>query len=493
MEHQHELESKTHEASEQNDSRRHLPSFDRAPPSSPILQLQQSIGNRAVQRLLANWSVPLQAKLIVGAARDPYEQEAEGAAQQVLNMPAPAYSNLEPPVGPSQGPEKGKVVQTEPLARTITPFVRSEPAGSASGSFTPASKDLLQRRCACGGVPGPTGECEACRQKRLQRNPKDSELGTQGDLFAPPIVHQVLGSPGESLDPVTRAFMEPRFRHDFSQVRVHRGAEAAASARAIRAPAYTVGNHMVFGTSQYAPNTGSGRRLIAHELVHTLQQRSAASAIGPTIEISSHEDPAEQEADKAANTIPRVPASADINSYPARVSRQDDTAKASAETPPLNPASPEAAPQNLTCVPAPGIPNTDCSAYLSNAWWLPLAYVNNATCACNSTPNVLTANCVRKFLQGRLAATPTWLKLLVAAQKPLEISSPAEYQAFVQAVLTPRIYQDHVDAYRGCCCPSGPAAYYDWIGVTLVPIQPCSLVGLTIRYFGSCSGTAGVW
>lgn len=144
------------------------------------------------------------------------------------------------------------------------------------------------------------------------------------------------------------------------------------------------------------------------------------------------------------------------------------------------------------CTPGPGIPNTDCSAYLSNSWWLPLFYVNNATCACRETPNVPTANCVRKFLQDRLAAAPFWLKAMAAARKSQEIINPTGYQAFVQLFLTPRIYRDHVDAYRSCCCPSGPAPYPAWIGVTSVPL-PCPAVGASIRQFGSCHGTPGTW
>ena len=148
-----------------------------------------------------------------------------------------------------------------------------------------------------------------------------------------------------------------------------------------------------------------------------------------------------------------------------------------------------------SCTPAPGIPNTSCSTYAANSWWLPLAYVNNATCACRTIPNSPTADCVRKFLQDRLAATPAAMKALAASQKPLEASAftyPA-YQAFVQGFLTPRIYRDHADAYRSCCCPAGPAEYPAWMGVTSVPIQPCSLVGASIRHFGSCHGTPGTW
>lgn len=148
-----------------------------------------------------------------------------------------------------------------------------------------------------------------------------------------------------------------------------------------------------------------------------------------------------------------------------------------------------------TCVPRAGIPNTDCAAYGRNAWWLPLAYVNNATCACRATPNTPTANCVRKFLQDRMATAPGWVKGAAAAQKALE-RNPATYpayQAFVQTLLTPRIYRDHVDAYRTCCCPSGPAPYPAWMGVTSVPIPSCRLVGDAIRHFGPCHGRPGSW
>ena len=69
-----------------------------------------------------------------------------------------------------------------------------------------------------------------------------------------------------------RAVMEPRFGHDFSQVRVHTGGRAAESAQAVNALAYTVGQDVVFGAGQYAPEMGTGKQLLAHELTHVLQQ-----------------------------------------------------------------------------------------------------------------------------------------------------------------------------------------------------------------------------
>ncbi|MBP8950302.1 MAG: DUF4157 domain-containing protein, partial [Candidatus Promineofilum sp.] len=89
-----------------------------------------------------------------------------------------------------------------------------------------------------------------------------------GPETAPPIVHDVLRSPGRPLDDATRGFMESRFNHDFSGVRVHTDGRAAESARAVNALAYTVGNHVAFDVGQFAPTTSAGRGLLAHELTH---------------------------------------------------------------------------------------------------------------------------------------------------------------------------------------------------------------------------------
>ena len=95
---------------------------------------------------------------------------------------------------------------------------------------------------------------------------------------APPIVHDVLNSAGRPLDAATRQFMEPRFGHDFSNVRIHTGSQAAESARAVNALAYTVGHNVVFGSGQYAPATQAGRQLLAHELAHAVQQEGQTPA-----------------------------------------------------------------------------------------------------------------------------------------------------------------------------------------------------------------------
>ncbi len=130
----------------------------------------------------------------------------------------------------------------------------------------------LQRKCACGGSGGADGECEECKQKgsaSLQRK----AAGPAATGMAPPVVHDVLNSPGRPLDRATRDYFEPRFGYDFSQVRVHTDAAAQQSASAVQALAYTAGNHIVFDNGRYAPTDVEGRKLLAHELAHTVQQR----------------------------------------------------------------------------------------------------------------------------------------------------------------------------------------------------------------------------
>jgi len=150
-------------------------------------------------------------------------------------------------------------------------------------AFKGGLQPLLQRKCACGNSTGlAASECEECKQK-LQRRAGDGDA----PAVAPPIVHEVLKSPGQPLDREARAFMEPRFGHDFSRVRIHTDDNAAESARAVNALAYTVGSNIVLGHGKHAPSSISDRRLLAHELTHVVQQGEStlppvgALAIGP--------------------------------------------------------------------------------------------------------------------------------------------------------------------------------------------------------------------
>jgi len=118
-------------------------------------------------------------------------------------------------------------------------------------------------------------ECD-CKKKKLilQRKPSCSAVG-----IAPPIVHEVLRTPGQPLDAQARSFFEPRFGLDLSEVRVHTDQRAAQSARAVDALAYTVGNNLVFDSGRYDPGSREGQRLLAHELAHSVQQRSTSARL----------------------------------------------------------------------------------------------------------------------------------------------------------------------------------------------------------------------
>lgn len=91
-----------------------------------------------------------------------------------------------------------------------------------------------------------------------------------------------------------RSHFESRFGRDFGHVRVHTDGEAATAARAVQARAYTAGHNIVFGHGEYAPSTTAGRRLLAHELVHVVQQGTGATrgsgAARPPVTVQREED-----------------------------------------------------------------------------------------------------------------------------------------------------------------------------------------------------------
>jgi hypothetical protein len=211
-----------------------------------ILQLQRSLGNQAVQQLMQTNSerlevepsiqapprfghdfsrIPvhtpaagaIQTKLAIRKLGDRYEQEADRVAAKVMSMPEPQ----------------------------------------------------LQRACACGGACPKCGN-QTDGQDQMQTKPVQGIA--VGEATAPPSVEKVLSSSGRPLDSATRAFFEPRFGQDFSQVRVHSDTPAAESAKALNAQAYTVGSHIIFGERGDAPTTQASLQLLAHELTHVVQQ-----------------------------------------------------------------------------------------------------------------------------------------------------------------------------------------------------------------------------
>jgi hypothetical protein len=158
-------------------------------------------------------------------------------------------------------------------------------------NIAPIAGGVLRRARADGRhTPGINGESEKCKRRRDEGTLQRAVVNSSSASEVPPIVHEVLNSPGQPLDKTTRAFMEPRFGYDFSGVRVHMDAKAAESAHAVNALAYTVGRDIAFDAGQYLPHTISGRRLLAHELTHVAQQEltspNAHLTIGHTNDFS---------------------------------------------------------------------------------------------------------------------------------------------------------------------------------------------------------------
>ena len=179
-----------------------------------------------------------------------------------------------------------------------------------------ATGGTLQRQCACVGSPGANDECETCNsgkplQAKLTIGASDDPLEQEADRvaeqvlampasavargappriqrftgqasagagWAPASVDRVLASPGRSMEPALQQDMAQRFGHDFSRVRLHSDGAAEQSAQDVSARAYTVGHNVVFGARQFVPGTPEGRRLLAHELTHVVQQSGANGA-----------------------------------------------------------------------------------------------------------------------------------------------------------------------------------------------------------------------
>jgi hypothetical protein len=256
-----------------------------------IVNVQPVIGNQAVRSLMhsdpggfdfAKISI-LQPKLKVNQPQDVYEQEADRAAELITNRPKP-------------------VIQREPQL------------GKPSGKMQPI-------------------------QFKESPDQRVSSIHTMESFEAPAVIHEVLNSSGRPLDSNTRAFFEGQFGYDFSQVRVHNDTRAAESAWTVNALAYTVGNHIVFDKGKYSPQSQEGRRLLAHELAHTVQQEGRSFFFGRRPETGEVSAPHDRQAgfsaaeqvirDKVSNPKPAFAKLSRLSGFrlqrqPPKISASDD-------------------------------------------------------------------------------------------------------------------------------------------------------------------------
>jgi hypothetical protein len=257
-----------------------------------LLSLQRSHGNRYVQRLLdiallqravggvgtcpvcendaqaeqsdrpslqqksAKLPAFIQAKLTVSQPGDPYEQEADRVAEEVMRMPEPGAAESERASVQTQAPA------IRPVFRSLAAQIQRE--------------DVID-------YPVP----EDLQEKIQAKQDSGSEHAVPSELEAR------LGSSrgfGQPLSQDVRAFMDPRFNYDFSSVRVHTDGKAAQLARDLSARAFTVGNDIYFAAGQYAQHD-EGRRLLAHELTHVVQQSGASQAVMRAVSFTTADGP----------------------------------------------------------------------------------------------------------------------------------------------------------------------------------------------------------
>jgi hypothetical protein len=206
-------------------------------------------------------------------------------------LQSPPATQLARPPACSRNPGLGRSDTAGWSAARLRPSqVPARPARSGIGSTVSARPTVVQR---CGGQSCPPGTCDHSDERKISRS-----ASTIGPDFAPPIVSEALASPGNSLAPSVRAEMETRFGRDFGHVRVHTDAQAAQAAHAINARAYTSGHDVVFAVDQFSPGSSSGKRLLAHELAHVVQQSVGSVRPG----ISRPGDVSEREADRLASS-----------------------------------------------------------------------------------------------------------------------------------------------------------------------------------------------
>ena len=230
------------------------------PDSFGLADIQYTAGNLAVQRMLQTGSG--QRRLAISQPGDSDEVEADRIADQVVAAPT----------------------------------------------------GIIQPKCAVGAASATTceqyGQAEKHQRKERPGTITHSASETSSRIGANAPAEQG----GQPLSSSVRAFFESRFDRDLSAVRVHVSNQAAESARTIQARAFTVGQDVVFGAGEYAPETSDGKRLLAHELTHTIQQTAGQASRAPSLDAASAAHPHEQgaqprAADASLTSVPVVPAS----------------------------------------------------------------------------------------------------------------------------------------------------------------------------------------
>lgn len=204
----------------------------------------------------------VQKKLVIGAVDDPYEREADRVADQVSRMPDPPLQRQDEPEEEGAG-----TIQPQPItARASSATTLRLKCATCNHEQPVHRRDADEELEDTISVPG--GASAARESPNVSMDASETTSA----------IDRARGQGGATLPEPVRAFMEPRFGHDFSDVRTHTDPSAAALADNLNARAFTVGQDIFFGRGEFQPETPSGQRLLAHELTHTLQQMSRVAS-----------------------------------------------------------------------------------------------------------------------------------------------------------------------------------------------------------------------
>jgi len=242
-----------------------------------VTGVQRDMGNTYAQQLL-------QPKLTIGQPDDAYERQADRVAEEVVRTPDPAIQRQEER-------EEEELLQPKRVGERISPLVQrqeEEEEGLQPRLLNGESDPTLQLQAeeeeeeeeALQMVPIADQITSAVQRQEEEEEELVLPQRTEDQAFQvdPEVEGRIaaLRGGGQPLSESERSYFEPRFGYDFENVRIHTGAEAAATAGELHAQAYTVGKDVVFGAGRYAPETTEGRQLLAHELTHVVQQTGPA-------------------------------------------------------------------------------------------------------------------------------------------------------------------------------------------------------------------------
>jgi hypothetical protein len=259
-----------------------------------VAQLQRQRGNIYVQRLIRSGAI--QGKLTVNAPNDAYEQEADRVATEVMGMPAPQVQRQVDPEEEEEEPIRTKVLSQPmtPLAqRQIEPEEEEEEEVPIRTKFlSQPITPLAQRQIE----PEEEEEEEPVRRERVSNGMPDVPRELESRI-------QALRGGGQALDTEVRAQMESAFGADLGEVRVHTSAEAGSLAGELGARAFTTGKDIFFGESAHEPRSEAGRRLLAHELTHVVQQSHGEIRPGEEVRQQISRAPAEKPVPKKPEKV----------------------------------------------------------------------------------------------------------------------------------------------------------------------------------------------